>query len=188
MARGKRLDENLPVIKTDTEEGSIPNILITENFGIEVQDSPVTYSCVEKKLSNKTSEDGKSIIQYYKWTPFPAYCVTLEQAIKRILEKSVAQKLERNTKLEMQAAVDKVVETYRDFSKSLNLSFHEDTIKIMSDIDKRYREMEEKLKGLERLEDELVNNSDKLMELIKEKRRIIVNNTEEKQHRYKLEK
>ena len=188
MARGKRLDENLPVIKTDTEEGSIPNILITDNFGIEVQDSPVTYSCVEKKLSNKTSEDGKSIIQYYKWTPFPAYCVTLEQAIKRILEKSVAQKLERNTKLEMQAAVDKVVETYRDFSKSLNLSFHEDTIKIMSDIDKRYREMEEKLKGLERLEDELVNNSDKLMELIKEKRRIIVNNTEEKQHRYKLEK
>ena len=58
----------------------------------------------------------------------------------------------------------------------------------MSDIDKRYREMEEKLKGLERLEDELVNNSDKLMELIKEKRRIIVDNTEEKQHRYKLEK
>ena len=48
--------------------------------------------------------------------------------------------------------------------------------------------MEEKLKGLERLEDELVNNSDKLMELIKEKRKIIVGNTEEKQHRYKLEK
>ena len=188
MARGKRLDENLPVIKTDTEEGSIPNILITENFGIEVQDSPVVYSCVEQKLSNKTSEDGKSIIQYYKWTPFPAYCGTLEQAIKRILEKSVAQKLERNTKLEMQAAVDKVIETYRDFSKSLDLSFHEDTIKIMSDINKRYREVEEKLKGLERLKEELINNSDKLMELIKEKRKIIVGNTEEKQHRYKLEK
>ena len=188
MARGKRLDENLPVIKTDTEEGSIPNILIKENFGIEVQDSPVTYSCVEKKLSNKTSEDGKSIIQYYKWTPFPAYCGTLEHAIKRILEKMVAQNLERSTKLEMQAAVDKVVETYRDFSKSLDLSFHEDTIKIMSDIDKRYREVEEKLKGLEVLEDKLVNNSNDLMELIKEKRKIIVNNTEEKQHRYKLEK
>ena len=43
------------------------------------------------------------------------------------------------------AVLDKVVETYRDFSKSLDLSFHEDTIKIMSDIDKRYREMEEKL-------------------------------------------
>ena len=66
MARGKRIDENLPVIKTNTEEGSIPNILITDNFGIEVQDNPVTYSCVEKKLSNKTSEDGKSVIQYYK--------------------------------------------------------------------------------------------------------------------------
>ena len=88
----------------------------------------------------------------------------------------------------MQAAVDKVIETYRDFSKSLDLSFHEDTIKIMSDIDKRYQKVEEKLKGLERLEDELVNNSDKLMELIKEKRKIIVGNTEEKQHRYKLEK
>ena len=88
----------------------------------------------------------------------------------------------------MQAAVDKIVETYRDFSKSLDLSFHEDTIKIMSDIDKRYREVEEKLKGLERLEDELVSNSDKLMELIKEKRKIIVGNTEEKHHRYKLEK
>ena len=36
MARGKKLDENLPVIKTDNEEGGIPNILITENFGIEV--------------------------------------------------------------------------------------------------------------------------------------------------------
>ena len=46
------------------------------------------------------------------------------------------------------AVLDKVVETYRDFSKSLNLSFHEDTIKIMSDVDKRYREIEEKLKGL----------------------------------------
>ena len=84
--------------------------------------------------------------------------------------------------------LDKVVETYRDFSKSLDLSFHEDTIKIMSDINKRYREIEEKLKGLERLEDELENNSNKLMELIKEKRKIIVGNTDEKQHRYKLEK
>lgn len=188
MARGKKLDENLPVIKTNNEEGSIPNILITENFGIEVQDNPVTYSCVEKKISNKTSEDGKSIIQYYKWTPFPAYCGTLEQAIKRILEKCVAQNLEKYSKLEMQAAVDKIIETYRNFSKSLDLSFHEDTIKVMSDIDKRCREVEEKLKELERLEDELVNNSDKLMELIKEKRKIIVGNTEEKHHRYKLEK
>ena len=48
--------------------------------------------------------------------------------------------------------------------------------------------IKEKLKGLEVLEDKLVNNSNDLMELIKEKRRIIVDNTEEKQHRYKLEK
>lgn len=188
MARGKRIDENLPVIKTNTEEGSIPNILITDNFGIEVQDNPVTYSCVEKKLANKTSEDGKSVIQYYKWTPFPSYCGTLEQAIKRILEKCVAQNLEICTKLEMQAVVDKVIETYREFSKSLDLSFHEDTIKIMSDIDRKYREVEEKLKVLKNLEEELVSNSEKLMELIKEKRKIIVGNTEEKQHRYRLEK
>lgn len=188
MARGKKVDETLPVMKSDVEEGNIPNILITDNYGIEVQDNPITYSCVEKKLANKTSEDGKNVIQYYKWIPFPAYCGTLEQAIKSILNKSVARDFEKCTKLEMQAAVDMIVDTYRDFSKSLDLSFHEDTIKIMSEVDKKYREVEEKLKGLERMEDELVSNADKLMDIIKEKRRIIVGNTEEKQHRYKMEK
>ena len=188
MARGKKVDETLPVIKSDVEEGNIPNILITENYGIEVQDNPITYSCVEKKLANKTSEDGTHVIQYYKWTPFPAYCGTLEQAIKRILDKSVAQELGECTKLEMQVAIDKIVETQRNFSKSLDFSFASESVKMLSNIDKRYKEVEEKLKGIERMENELVNSADKLMDLIREKRRIIVGNTEEKQHRYKLEK
>lgn len=173
MAR-KMFDENLPVVKSDTEEGNIPNIVIDESYGIEIQDSPVTYSCVERKISRKLSDDGTHIIQCYKWTPFPAYCGSLDQALQSIVRKSTALKLKDMKKMELQVAVDAIVDAEHEIAKKIEAALSERTLEQLSTVDKQYKELELKMKGLVELENKLVSEADKLMTTIKEKRKIIV--------------
>ena len=173
MAR-RILDENLPVVKTDTEEGNIPNIVIDECYGIEIQDSPVTYSCVERKISRSLSEDGTHIIQCYKWTPFPAYCGSLDQALKSIVRKATALKLKDMKKMELQVAVDTIVNAEHEITEKIEAALADRTLEQLSTVEKQYKELEQKLKGLDELENKLVSEADKLMTTIKEKRKIIV--------------
>lgn len=168
------LDENLPVKQTDEEEGNIPNILISKNYGIEVQDNPVTYSCVERKVSRHLSDDGTYIISGYKWIPFPSYCATLDQALKSILRRATALKLKETKKIELQVAVDKIVDANKEITERINAALSDRVLEQLSTVEKKYKELELKLKGLDELENKLVSDADSLIATIKEKRKIIV--------------
>ena len=72
MARGKKSlieTTNLPIEKTDKEEGQIPYFIIDDEWGVSCDDR--NEILVHKRLANRTIKDENNINtyieQYYSW-------------------------------------------------------------------------------------------------------------------------
>lgn len=91
--------------------------------------------------------------------------------LDRVKEFSVVEDILKNT----QNTIDTFLHTYVDFN--------EDTKQTISLIDKIV-ELQDKVNDINKV----LKQADELRELIKDKRKIIVNETEPKKHRIKLEK
>ena len=73
-------------------------------------------------------------------------------------------------------------------STSLNINgINKEFLSITSILDERTK-LEEELKMLKQTKDNVLNECEKLIDLVKEKRSIIIKETEPKKHRLKLEK
>lgn len=188
MARGKKSlleTSDLPVVYTDEEKGQIPYFLIDDEWGVSCDERQEIL--VKKKIANKTVKDengeNEHIEQYTMWDSI-CYPSTFTDAINSYVKKksrSMKSKIYKSSDykdiLNVQNEIKSIVAKSLD-TNGVNKNF----LSITSIINERQK-IEEELQMLRDVKEQVNNECEKLMELIKEKRSIIIKNTEPKKHR-----
>lgn len=192
MPRGKRnLSEttNLPIIPTDKEEGQIPYFLLDDEWGISCDERQEIL--VRKKSANRTIKDESGIEthieQYYTWECI-AYTNSFTHAISVYVDKKGKAKKSKLIKskdykelVEIQNEINSII------SKALNFNgVNKEFLSITSLLDEKSK-LKEELISLKETKIQVEKEVENLMDLIKEKRAIIVSNTEPKKRRLKKE-
>lgn len=179
MPRGKKsiIDEsNLPVINTDEETGTIPFFLIDETYGVACDQ--YGYMLCKKKSANKTIKDEEGnldhIESYYTWTPFK-YTGTFESIIKcyieqkeRGLNKRLVKQKDFKKLLEIREEIYSIV--YKAFNTN---GINKEFLSVSNLLDQKV-ELENEIKNVIELKNNLTKQCNELEKLIKEKRKIIV--------------
>ncbi len=192
MPRGKRnLSEttNLPIIPTDKEEGQIPYFVLDDEWGISCDERQEIL--VHKKSANRTIKDESGIEthieQYYIWECI-AYTNSFTHAISVYVDKKGKAKKSKLIKskdykelIEIQNEINSII------SKALNFNgVNKEFLSITSLLDEKSK-LKEELISLKETKLQVEKEVENLMDLIKEKRAIIVSNTEPKKRRLKKE-
>jgi hypothetical protein len=188
MARGKKSlleTSNLPIVTTDIEEGQIPYFLIDDEWGIACDER--NEILVHKRIANRTIKNEKGdedhIEQYIMWDSI-SYPSTFSSAIESYVNKkgkTEKSKLKKSTNyndlIKIQNEIKLTIEKSLEFN-GVNSNF----LSSMSIIDERAK-LEEEIKKLRETKEMIIKETDLLMELVKQKRAIIISNTEPKKHR-----
>lgn len=192
MARGKKSlleTTNLPIITTDKEEGQIPYFIIDDEWGVSCDERQEIL--VYKKTSSRTIKDENGVEthveQYYMWDSV-AYTSSFTHAISIYVDKKGKEKKSKlikskgyNDLISIQNEIKSIITRALDFD-----SVNKDFLSITSILDERTK-LEEELKMLKETKEQVLNETDKLLQLVKEKRSIIISNTESKKHRTQKE-
>ena len=192
MARGKKSlleTTDLPIIPTDKEEGQIPYFILDDEWGISCDERQEIL--VHKKSANRTIKDENGvethIEQYYMWECI-AYTNSFTHTISVYVDKKGKEKKSKLIKskdykelIAIQNEIKSTIAKALDFN-GINKEF----LSITSILDERAK-IEEELKLLRETKKQIEIETDKLLQLIKEKRTIIVSNTEPKKRRLKKE-
>lgn len=181
MPRGKKtlVYPELKVIETENEEGTIPFFLIDDEFGIACDQ--YCYMLCRKKRANKTvkDEDGEliHIESYWMWT---AYKYT--NSFESIMNTYVSQK-ERdiNKKLVKEKDFKNIIKTYQEIHEIIKNALdveglNKDFLSCSTLIDQRTK-LEGDIKLVRELKTKLEKECGELEKLIKEKRKIIIDNS-----------
>ena len=192
MARGKRNlleTTDLPIITTDKEEGQIPYFLIDDEWGVSCDERQEIL--VHKKTSSRTIKDENgvetNIEQYYMWDSV-AYTSSFTHAISIYVDKKgkemkskLSKSKDYNDLILIQNEIKSIITRALDFD-----SVNKDFLSVTSIINERAK-LEEELKLLRETKEQVLSETDKLLQLVKEKRSIIISNTESKKHRTQKE-
>lgn len=182
MPRGKKNlleTTNLPIIKTNTEEGKIPYFIIDNEWGIACDDR--NEILVHKNPANKTIKNDQGeddhIEQYYMWT-IDCYPSNVTNALEIYADrkgKEAKSKLLRskdyNDLLRINRDIQQTIDKALD-SEGVNQSY----LAVTSILDERSK-LEEELNRLRELTNIVEDKSNHLLELIKEKQTIIISET-----------
>lgn len=188
MARGKKSlleTSDLPIVTTDIEEGQIPYFLIDDEWGIACDER--NEILVHKRIASRTIKNEKGdedhIEQYIMWDSI-SYPSTFSSAIESYVNKkgkTEKSKLKKSTNyndlIKIQNEIKLTIEKSLEFNGA-NSNF----LSSMSIIDERAK-LEEEIKKLRETKEMIIKETDLLMELVKQKRAIIISNTEPKKHR-----
>lgn len=178
----------LEIVITDIET-SPPNYLIDNEFGIS--GGYGDYSLVKRKIKTKTGtkEDGVNegkTIQYIGWdTVSPhSYGRTIFDILNNYAEYINLKKFKQLNKSQN---FDDVKQIYLDTQSTIrkamkSTQFSSDIVEHGTLINE-IAELKAKLKSI----NDVLKDADELRELIKEKRRIVISETEPKKHRTKKE-
>lgn len=188
MAKGKKslfeTTDPSNIIETDKEEGQIPFFIIDEEYGIAADN--MCYMLVIAKKAGRTIEDNK-VETYIKWEPV-AYVNTLAQAINDYAikkERKLNRKLSKSKDLteikNNQIIINNIIkkalsvngQNKEVFDTLELLQTKEDVLKLINEV--------------KNAKEEAIKMFDEFEELIKEKRKIIIKQTEPVKHRYKKE-
>lgn len=192
MAKGKKSlleTTDLPIIETDIEEGLIPYFLIEDEWGINCDER--NEILVRKRIASRTIKDENDvenhIEQYVVWEA-ETYSNTFTHTIECYINKK--DKGEKSKLIKSKDYKDLISiqnEIKSNISKALDFNgINKEFLSITSILDER-AEIEEELKLLREAKKQIEIETDKLLQLIKEKRSIIISNTEQKKHRIKEE-
>lgn len=189
MARKSLLDSNLPVIESEIEEGNIPFFIIEENYGVACDQ--YCYSLVKRKKCNRTikstDKDGDYIESYYKWDGI-SYVSTFAATINSYVQQKERELNARLVKSKDYHALINIQNEIKDIvRKAFKASGPNKEIVTYSDLVDSKAELLRDLDELKSIKNQTVEAVDSLMELVKEKRSIILKNTEPKKHHLKLE-
>lgn len=182
MPRGKKsiTDEaELKVIETENEEGTIPFFIIDDEFGIACDQ--YCYMLCRKKRANKTVKDENGqpthIESYWMWTSY-----RYTNSFESIMNTYVSQK-ERdiNKKLVKEKDFKNIIKTYQDIHEIIKNALdieglNKDFLSCSTLIDQR-AELEGEIKRVKELKDKLAKECGELEDLIKEKRKIVIDNS-----------
>lgn len=188
MARGKKSlleTSDLPIITTDKDEGQIPYFIIDDEWGIACDER--NEILVHKKVANRTikNESGVEthVEQYFMWESI-SYPSTFTKAVELYVDKkgkTMKSKLikskDYNDLISIQNDIKSTISKALDFN-----NVNKDFLSITSILDERTK-LEEELKMLKETKEQVLSETDKLLQLVKEKRSIIISNTEPKKHR-----
>lgn len=192
MAKGKKSlleTTDLPIIETDIEEGLIPYFLIEDDWGINCDER--NEILVRKRIASRTIKDENDvedhIEQYVVWEA-ETYSNTFTHTIECYINK---KNKEEKSKLIKSKDYKELIsiqnEIKSNISKALDFNgINKEFLSITSILDERAK-IEEELKLLRETKKQIEIETDKLLQLIKEKRSIIISNTEQKKHRIKKE-
>lgn len=192
MPRGKKnLAEStdLKVVDSNEESGQIPYFLFDNEWGVACDER--NEILVHKRIANRTikGEDGKEdyIEQYLMWDSI-CYPSNFTSTLKCYIERSERKKKGKLTKSKDYNDLIKIQNDIKEtISKCLDIDgINKDFLSITSILDERSL-LEEQLKLLKQTKEDVENETESLMRLIKEKRSIIISNTEPKKHRTKKE-
>ena len=190
MARGRKA-------KTETvapedilnigEEIGTPNIIIDDEFGISGK--LLDYTLAQKKIATRTAKEedienygedcvGK-VIQYYKWDDI-GYFGTIQACYEKYIAVNTLTGIK---KLEKEKDFGKVVDIFKQARDTINKSLQmlqldeesAHTCELYDDITTLRTAIKEANK--------VIDEAESLHELIKEKRQIIIKDTEPKRHR-----
>ena len=193
MARGKKLqtetmDESEIVDMLDNDDESAqPNFLITDDYGGIVQQKD--YALVKRVLANRTGTktDGENegkVIKYYKWQKI-AYVNSVFSVLQSYERVANAEKLR---KLSMCKDYKIIGDIMRETQEEINNCIRQlgmtdnmtNNAKMIDDLKLLHSKLNQVNKVLE--------EADEFHELIKEKRQILIKDTEPKKHRTPKEK
>lgn len=171
------------------EEVNIPNYLIDETYGVLLDEYSSTL--VERKIAYRTGKetDGvndKKVIQYIAWTPVKThiYGRTIFDAFDNYAKYVTGRKMKE---LEKCTNFEDVKQIYLDTQSTIRKAMK--STQFSSDIVEHGTLINEiaELKAKLALINDVFKDADELKELIKEKRRIVIAETEPKKHRTKKE-
>lgn len=192
MAKGKKSlleTTDLPIIETDIEEGLIPYFLIEDEWGINCDER--NEILVRKRIASRTIKDENDvedhIEQYVVWEA-ETYSNTFTHTIECYISKKDREEKSKLIKSkDYKDLISIQNEIKSNISKALEFNgINKEFLSITSILDERAK-IEEELKLLREAKKQIEIETDKLLQLIKEKRSIIISNTEQKKHRIKEE-
>ena len=164
-----------------------PNILIDNEYGIS--GGYRDYALVVKKIAHRTGkvEDGENegkVIRYIKWDDV-LYCGTIFECLRSYQDVTNLSKTKALKNCKDYFEIEKI---YKSTNATIN-SFlkHQDMAEESKDIAKLLDTISQLQLELKRVHT-ILAEADELHEKIKEKRQILINDTEPKKHRVKLEK
>jgi hypothetical protein len=192
MARGKKSlleTTELPIITTDIEEGQIPYFILDDEWGISCDDR--NEILVHKRVASRTIKDESGVEihveQYFMWESI-SYPSTFTKAIELYVDKKgkamkskIVKSKDYNDLISIQNDIKTTITKALDFN-----SVNKDFLAITSILDERAK-LEEQLKLLRETKEQVICETEKLLQLVKEKRSIIMSNTEPTKHRNKEE-
>ena len=194
MARGKqslkdKLNESL-IIKTDEEIGDIPFWLIDENYGVSVD--KYGYSLVEKKeMTRGVKDDAGNIVggeTYYTWQ-FCKSASSFEDgllAYTRVTERKLMSKLVKCQDFRMLVAIRLQIQKTINNSFKIN-GINSELLDACNTI-QGHEDLKIKIAEVNKLADDTTEQFNDLIDTIKEKRKIIVQEMpKEKKHKIKEE-
>lgn len=181
MARGKKSlieTTNLPIEKTDKEEGQIPYFIIDDEWGVSCDER--NEILVHKRLANRTIKDENNIDtyieQYYSWESI-CYTSNFTTAIDIYANKKEKEKKSKLIKtkdykdvIKIQEEIKEIIQEALSFENSKNKEY----LSTTSIIDKRAK-LEEEILLLKETKEEVEKETEKLLKMIKEKNKIIIN-------------
>ena len=194
MARGKQslketLDPSL-ITKTDIEEGDIPFFLIENGYGVSVD--KYGYNLVERKEMTRSVKDEKGNVvggeTYYTWN-FSKSAGSFEDALlayTRVTERKLMSKLVKC------ADFRKLVAIRLQIQNTINNAFKIDginsTLLDACNTIQGHEDLKVKITEVNKLADNATEQFNNLIDTIKEKRKIIVQEMpKEKKHPIKEE-
>lgn len=192
MAKGKKSlleTTDLPIIETDIEEGLIPYFLIEDEWGINCDER--NEILVRKRIASRTIKDENDVedhIEQYAVWEAETYSNTFTHTIECYINKKGKEKKSKLIKSkDYKDLISIQNEIKSNISKALDFNgINKEFLSITSILDERAK-IEEELKLLRETKKQIEIETDKLLQLIKEKRSIIISNTEQKKHRIKEE-
>lgn len=188
MAKGKKslVETTDPdkIIETDKEEGQIPFFIIDDEYGIAADN--LCYMLVYAKKAGRTLTDG-NVETYIKWDPV-AYVNTIKKAIEEysiVKERKLNKKLLKSKDLsDIKANQEEVKEAIQ---KALSPSGKNQKVFETLDLLQAKEDVLKDINDLHEQKEKLLQLFDEFEALIKEKRKIIIKQTEPTKHRYKKE-
>lgn len=188
MAKGKKplIETTDPdkIVETDKEEGQIPFFIIDDEYGIAADN--LCYMLVNAKKAGRTLSDG-NVETYIKWEPV-AYVNTIKRAIE---EYSIVKERKLNRKLLKSKDLTEIKnnqdEVQRIVQKALSTSGKNKQVFETLDLLQAKEDVLKDINDLKEQKEKLLQLFDEFEALLKEKRKIIIKQTEPTKHRYKKE-
>lgn len=196
MARGKR-----SLVETVNPEDIVysgevvgePNILLPDtkkNYTYGIFVDPLNYKLAVLKDCYRTDKDesgNEQVVHYKKWSDI-AYLNSFESTYYKYIEQLTTSK---DAKLKRCNSIQEVISIREEIKILVSETFPQiisQSIEKGCELIQENEELKQQIQETEAMVQEAKYAHEELMNLIKEKRKIVIQETEPKKHRLKLEK